>query len=203
MNMKEQIELSERLRLACANKSINEPKFVAQDKSGTWYHYKEKPIMWEFTWFSENSDLYEQLFYAGANENWRETLMEFITPKIEVGKRYWRRDGSVSGVVEKDHNNLIRADFYVHEQNGSWRKNGNPHDLDLIAEYLVEEKHMKYVLTEEAWIDENGVMSEIKYKPIDRELTFKLFKDDPTRGNFKRTNHHDGTSTIEYIHEIE
>lgn len=56
--------------------------------------------------------------------------------KIEVGKRYWRRDGSVSGVVSLNESMqyTIQAGHESYYLNGSFNGSRN-HPLDLVAEY--------------------------------------------------------------------
>lgn len=74
----QEIELSERLRKACLEKGITEPRFVAQDKSGAWWHYKKTPVT-DNEWTQWYPFFYDGclLFNDQPNENWRETLMEF------------------------------------------------------------------------------------------------------------------------------
>lgn len=85
----EEIELSERLRKACLEKGITEPRFVAQDADGEWYHFTEKPNASRFLWTRPMGSTY--LYYDCRNPNWRDTLMEFNpnvgVPLSEVLKR--------------------------------------------------------------------------------------------------------------------
>jgi len=136
--MKQQIELSERLRLACLEKGISEPRFVAQDEDGKWAHYNKTPQRDNIEWF--DADNPRIILHEQPNENWRETLMEFITPKIEVGKRYWRRDGSVSPIIQYEPQYGYNDGKWLYTESGlhnaldSLRYN----EIDLIAEYREE-----------------------------------------------------------------
>jgi len=150
--MKQQIELSERLRLACLEKGIAEPKFVAQDDDGKWWHYNNTPQRDDVEWFDVDNP--RIILYDQPNDNWRQTLMEFITPKIEVGKRYWRRDGEVTGLIRMDsrldsfgslHDPLH---LWVYTAEGIYAAIPSLHNpmLDLIAEYREDEKPEKISL---------------------------------------------------------
>jgi hypothetical protein len=58
--------------------------------------------------------------------------------KIEVGKRYWRRDGGLSGVIRKSEESAYPFNdgvLYFSETGGYWR-NGKDHPYDLIREYV-------------------------------------------------------------------
>ena len=141
MITKQDIELSERLRLACAEKGITQPVMAAQDEDGKWVHYDEKPIRYErLGFFSTGPDSGVDLFQTDPNENWRDTLMQFTTPKIEVGKRYWRRDGEVTGELQRSI--WIPDGFYDPVDGKHFHATGTPYGVsyvcDLIAEYREE-----------------------------------------------------------------
>ena len=60
--------------------------------------------------------------------------------KIEAGKRYVRRDGTISGVIRKGCDNDLYPFFDVdseeyYDENGLWL-NETEHDEDLISEYV-------------------------------------------------------------------
>lgn len=77
---KEEIELSERLRKACLEKGITEPRFVAQDCNGDWWHFPTMPFILEknMMWDIHQSHLAKYLFTdCDSKQDWRETLMEF------------------------------------------------------------------------------------------------------------------------------
>lgn len=138
---KQDIELSERLRLACANLLITNPQFVAQDANGWWYHYTVEPTMnaHRGRWLEDKRTGADNLFQTDENPNWRETLMEFTTPKIEAGKRYWRRDGHITDAISQYKPDVMRDGNILYNSNGlSVCGNGTPYDL--IAEYREEEK---------------------------------------------------------------
>ena len=141
---KQDIELSELLRKACADNGITEPRFVAMDNDGRWFHFLSEP------WHQKNDEIWDSLddiddikmvCIDEPNPNWLYTLMEFITPTIEAGKRYWRRDGSVSEEIEPvdDCTGLVCWDgLYSYTKEGYYI----PHrrcELDLIAEYVGSE----------------------------------------------------------------
>lgn len=73
------IELSERLRKACLEKGITEPRFVAQDANGSWYHHAERPICHHAFWLCHGLFTVKTrfLFVDKPNQNWRDTLMEW------------------------------------------------------------------------------------------------------------------------------
>lgn len=76
---REQIELSERLRKACLEKGITEPRFVAQDADGTWCHYKSMPYTIPALGFWEAGGDHG-VFLIEEDElhfDWRDALMEF------------------------------------------------------------------------------------------------------------------------------
>lgn len=79
-----EIELSERLRKACLEKGITEPRFVAQDEDGEWFHFVGKPHPRSCCW-STDSDYVDDcyLFTGHSNPDWRDTLMEW-NPKAGV-----------------------------------------------------------------------------------------------------------------------
>lgn len=60
--------------------------------------------------------------------------------KIEAGKRYVRRDGNVSGIIESDKSGITGLDFPFRDEIETYSVNGEvwlsrQSDLDLIAEY--------------------------------------------------------------------
>lgn len=92
-----EIELSERLRKACLEKGITEPRFVAQDERGQWYHYDEKPIMSYSAWVYGNLVVF--LFKNEPPTNWRETLMEWNPiPPLMAG--VFSNDGKLVAAYE-------------------------------------------------------------------------------------------------------
>lgn len=91
---KEQIELSERLRKACLEKGITEPRFVAQDGDGRWFHFPTEPwnSLIDDHWDSHDEIDEMKLIYCDCPKyNWRDTLMEFNpnagVPLADVLKR--------------------------------------------------------------------------------------------------------------------
>ena len=70
-----EIALSERLRKACLEKGITEPRYVAQDADGEWYHFTEKPQALRSLWRCGIGSTF--LYYDRHNPSWRETLMEW------------------------------------------------------------------------------------------------------------------------------
>jgi len=133
----QEIELSERLRKACLEKGITEPRFVAQDADGWWIHYNEDPAcFYKLGFFANARAECQELFCDETTaENWRETLMEFVKPTIEEGKRYWRRDGSVSGVIYCDYGFTDGGNSYWDDGAENLGVIG---DNDVIAEYKGE-----------------------------------------------------------------
>lgn len=76
-----EIELSERLIKACLEKGITEPRYVAQDADGAWYHYHEKPRPMLTLWIPVRASYF--LYSERPNPDWRDTLMEW-NPNVGV-----------------------------------------------------------------------------------------------------------------------
>lgn len=137
---KSDIELSERLRKACLEKGITEPRFVAQDGDGTWCHYQSQPYTIPALGFWEAFGDYGMILIEEDTmiKNWRDTLMEFVKPTVENGKMYWQRDGNITFNMRMVHDGDCFTDGVR-----SWLQDGSfygdqLHRFDLIAEYTGE-----------------------------------------------------------------
>jgi len=87
MNMTK--ELSESLLAACKAAGIEKPKYIAQDKDGTVWHYDGEPnttYTADVGIFAFDPDFGEQaisLNYPPYAEDWKESLLEWVEPQEE------------------------------------------------------------------------------------------------------------------------
>jgi hypothetical protein len=77
-------QLSESLLAACKAAGIEEPKYIAQDKSGKIYHYSTKPNMIRYAWLhANNEDDLGLLYHPPYADDWKDSLMEWVEPQGE------------------------------------------------------------------------------------------------------------------------
>ena len=80
--------------------------------------------------------------------------------KIEEGKRYIRRDGTLSGVIYSNASGIPDLEFPFRDKTETYNPSGqcwytNPSELDLIAEY--KEQEMKEIdFTKPLYFEESG-----------------------------------------------
>ena len=80
MNTPEQ-QLSESLLAACKAAGIEEPKYIAQDKSGLIYHYEKMPVMIsDRMWQIKGAMDLDHPPYA---TDWQDSLLEWVEPQGE------------------------------------------------------------------------------------------------------------------------
>jgi hypothetical protein len=81
MNTPEQ-QLSESLLAACKAAGIEEPRYIAQDKSGKIYHYSGKPNMTKCEWiFGDLEDELDYLNHPPYAADWQDSLLEWVEPQ--------------------------------------------------------------------------------------------------------------------------
>ena len=83
MNTPEQ-QLSESLLAVCKAAGIEEPKFIAQDKSGHVYHYNVKPTLISFEWLGVIAIRLNHQPYA---DDWQDSLLEWVDHIADTSKK--------------------------------------------------------------------------------------------------------------------
>lgn len=68
---------------ACKAAGIEEPKYIAQDKSGHVYHYNVKPTLTSFEWLGVIAIRLNHQPYA---EDWQESLLEWVDHIADTSK---------------------------------------------------------------------------------------------------------------------
>lgn len=76
-------QLSESLLAACKAAGIEKPKYIAQDKSGSIYHYNSaKPNMIKCEWLhDDDEDGFNLLDHPPYAEDWKGSLLEWVDPQ--------------------------------------------------------------------------------------------------------------------------
>ena len=88
MNTPEQ-QLSESLLAACKAAGIEKPRYIAQDKNGSIWHFELKPDMSKFyeTWlWAENDDGAVDINHPPYAADWKESLLEWVEHIADTSK---------------------------------------------------------------------------------------------------------------------
>lgn len=76
-------ELSDSLLTACKAAGIESPKYIAQDKDESIYHYSAKPSMIKYEWLhDDDGDEVSYLDHPPYAEDWQDSLLEWVEPCI-------------------------------------------------------------------------------------------------------------------------
>jgi len=109
MNTPEQ-QLSDSLLAACKATGIEEPKYIAQDKSGHVYHYDVKPTLASFEWLGVIPIRLNHQPYA---DDWQDSLLEWVDHIADTSKKV---------------DDAIRIGYHKHVVNGDglcWSRAGD------------------------------------------------------------------------------
>jgi hypothetical protein len=81
-------QLSESLLAACKAAGIEKPKYIAQDKSGSIYHYSAKPNMLKWQWvYANNEDELDLLNHPPYSNDWQDSLLEWVNHVADTSKK--------------------------------------------------------------------------------------------------------------------
>jgi hypothetical protein len=130
MNTPEQ-QLSESLLAACKAAGIEKPKYIAQDKNGTVWHFVLKPDMSKFyqTWlWAEGDDGAVNINHPPYAADWKESLLEWVEPQGEPLADVLAQHPEHVADTSKKVDDACKIAYYKHIINGNglcWNRNGD------------------------------------------------------------------------------
>jgi hypothetical protein len=140
MNTPEQ-QLSESLLAACKAAGIESPRYIAQDKDGTVWHYDGEPdttYTSDFGIFAFDPDIGEHaisLNHPPYAEDWKESLLEWVEPQEMLPTVFIPHEGEPLADVLARHpdtikkvDDAIRIGYHKHVVNGDglcWSRAGD------------------------------------------------------------------------------
>ncbi len=77
-------ELSDSLLTACKAAGIESPKYIAQDKDESIYHYNERPVAYHrLHQWDDATTIYKLIDHPPYVTDWQDSLLTWVEPQVE------------------------------------------------------------------------------------------------------------------------
>lgn len=116
-------QLSDSLLAACKAAGIESPKYIAQDKDESIYHYNERPVAYHrLHQWDDASTIYKLIDHPPYTDDWQDSLLEFVEPQGEpladVLARHPDHVADVSKMIPSGIEAMVCADIANRQQVG-------------------------------------------------------------------------------------